>query len=110
MKVKVPDRPDVIPELLAAALDTAFAVRRRFGRMASGVHTIAIDDGAGTFDDHRTAGSAQSGTGTFFLDTSLACVEAMDGSDGARPVGAASRPGAPSVVWIPQGFYIARPA
>ena len=78
LKVKVPDRPDVIPELLAAALDVTFAVRRRFGRMASGVHTIAIDDGAGTFDDHSTLGSAQSGTGTFFLDTSLAFVDAMD--------------------------------
>jgi hypothetical protein len=78
LKVKVPDRPDVVPELLAAALDVAFGVRRRFGRMASGVHTIAIDDGAGSYDDHSTAGSAQSGTGTFFLDTSLACADAMD--------------------------------
>jgi hypothetical protein len=78
LKIKVPDRPDVMPEQLAAALDVTFGVRRRFGRMASGVHTIAIDDGAGMFDDHRTAGSAQSGTGTFFLDTSLACADAMD--------------------------------
>lgn len=78
IKVKVPDRPDVLPEMLAAALDTALAVRRRFGRMASGVHAISIDDGAGGFDDHRTAGSTTSGTGTFFLDTSLACGEAMD--------------------------------
>jgi len=78
MKVKVPDRPDVMPEMLAAALDTALAVRRRFGRMASGVHAISIDDGAGGFDDHRNAGAATSGTGTFFLDTSLACADAMD--------------------------------
>jgi hypothetical protein len=78
MKVKVPVRPDVVPELLAAALDVAFGVRRRFGRMASGVHTITIDDGAGAYDDHSTVGSAQSGTGTFFLDTSLACADAID--------------------------------
>jgi hypothetical protein len=78
MKVRVPDRADVMPEMLAAALDTALAIRRRFGRMASGVHAISIDDGAGGFDDHRTAGAATSGTGTFFLDTSLACGEAMD--------------------------------
>jgi hypothetical protein len=78
LKLKVPDRPDVMAEQLAGALDVAFGVRRRFGRMASGVHTITIDDGAGMFDDHRTAGSAQSGTGTFFVDTSLACVESMD--------------------------------
>ena len=77
LKVKVPDRPDVVPELLAAALDVAIGVRRRFGRMASGVHTIAIDDGAGMFDDHRTLGSASAGTGTFFLDTSLACADAI---------------------------------
>jgi hypothetical protein len=78
MKVKVPDRPEVMPEMLAAALDTALAVRRRFGRMASGVHAISIDDGAGGFDDHRTAGAATSGTGTFFLDTSLAVADAME--------------------------------
>jgi hypothetical protein len=78
LSVKIADRPDVVPELVAAALDTAFGVRRRFGRMASGVHTIAIDDGAGKFNDHSTLGSAQSGTGTFFLDTSLACADAMD--------------------------------
>jgi hypothetical protein len=78
LKVKVFDRPDVVPELLAAALDTAFAIRRRFGRMASGVHAIAIDDGAGGMDDHRTLGSTQSQTGTFFLDTSLVCADAID--------------------------------
>src|SRR6188472_2820792 len=77
LKLKVPDRPDVVPELLAAALDVAIGVRRRFGRMASGVHAIAIDDGAGMFDDHRTLGSASAGTGTFFLDTSLACADAI---------------------------------
>jgi hypothetical protein len=78
LKVKVPDRPDVMPEQLAAALDVAFTIRRRFGRMASGVHTISIDAGAGMFDSHSVAGSAQSGTGTFFLDVSLACADAMD--------------------------------
>jgi hypothetical protein len=77
VRVKLPDRDDVVPELVAAAIDTALAIRRRFGRMASGVHTIAIDDGAGTYDDHTTAGSAQSGTGTFFLDTSLAFADAI---------------------------------
>jgi hypothetical protein len=77
LKVKVPDRLDLVPELVAAAIDTSFGVRRRFGRMASGVHTITIDDGAGAYDDHRTAGSAQSGTGTFFLDTSLAFADAL---------------------------------
>ena len=59
MRLKAPDRSDLMPELVAAALDTAFAVRRRFGRMASGVHTITIDDGAGGMDDHMTAGSTQ---------------------------------------------------
>jgi hypothetical protein len=60
--------------------------------MASGVHAISIDDGAGGFDDHSTLGSAQSGTGTFFLDTSLACLDAIDGLrerwQGRRPVSA----------------------
>src|SRR5215207_183307 len=100
LKVKVPDRADVMPEQLAAALDIALSVRNRFGRMASGVHTIVIDDGAGSFDDHRTAGSAQAGTGTFFLDTSLACADAMDAqrerTRGRVPVSA--RPRRP---WLP---------
>jgi hypothetical protein len=99
VKVKVPDRADVIPELLAAALDVTFAVRRRFGRMASGVHTIAIDDGAGTFDDHSTLGSAQSGTGTFFLDTSLAFVEAMD-AQRQRMAGRRGVSASPSRPWF----------
>ncbi len=77
MKVKAPDRDDFVPELVAGAIDVALTIRRRFGRMASGVHTIVIDDGAGTYDDHSTAGSAQSGSGTFFLDTSLAFADAI---------------------------------
>ena len=77
MKVKVSDRDDLVPELVAAALDTTLAVRRRFGRMASGVHTIAIDEGAGSYDDHSTAGSTQSGSGTFYLDTSLAFADSI---------------------------------
>ena len=77
MKVKAPDREDLVPELVAGAVEVALAIRRRFGRMASGVHTIVIDDGAGSYDDHSTAGSAQSGSGTFFLDTSLAFADAI---------------------------------
>jgi hypothetical protein len=88
LKVKLPDRDDAVPELLAAAVDTAWSVRRRFGRMASGVRAITIDDGAGMFDTHRVAGSAQAGTGTFFLDTSLAfasAIEAQRERIGGRP-------------------------
>ena len=77
MRVKLPERDDLAPELVARALDTGLAIRRRFGRMASGVHTIVIDDGAGTYDDHTTAGSAQSGSGSIFLDTSLAFADAI---------------------------------
>jgi len=94
LKLKVPGRPDVVPELLAAALDTAFAIRRRFGRMASGVHSISIDDGAGGINDHSTLGSAQSQTGTFFLDTSLAFADSIDAQrrrlGGRRGVSAAT--------------------
>jgi hypothetical protein len=100
VKVKVPDRPDVAPELLAAAFDVALGVRRRFGRMASGVHTIAIDDGAGMYDDHSTAGSAQAGTGTFFLDTSLACTDAID-EQRRRLGGRATVSARPRRPWFP---------
>jgi hypothetical protein len=66
-----------MPEIAAAALDTAFAIRRRYGRMAAGVHTITIDDGAGGMDDHMTAGSTQGGSGTIYLETSLAFADAL---------------------------------
>jgi hypothetical protein len=77
LRVKAPLRDDLVPELVARALDVALGVRRRFGRIASGIRRITIDDGAGMFDNHRTLGSAQSGTGTFFLDTSLAFADAI---------------------------------
>ena len=77
MRLKAPDRSDLMPEVVAAALDTAFAIRRRYGRMAVGVHTITIDDGAGGMDDHMTAGSTQGGSGTIYLETSLAFADAL---------------------------------
>jgi hypothetical protein len=77
MRLKAPDRPDLMPEIVAAALDTAFAIRRRYGRMAAGVHTITIDDGAGGLDDHTKAGSTQGGSGTIYLETSLAFADAL---------------------------------
>jgi hypothetical protein len=77
MRLKAPDRSDLMPEIVAAALDTAFAIRRRYGRMAAGVHTITIDDGAGGMDDHMTAGSTQGGSGTIYLETSLAFADAL---------------------------------
>jgi hypothetical protein len=77
MRLKAPDRSDLMPEIAAAALDTAFAIRRRYGRMAAGVHTITIDDGAGGMDDHMTAGSTQGGSGTIYLETSLAFADAL---------------------------------
>jgi hypothetical protein len=77
MRLKAPDRNDLMSEVVAAALDTAFAIRRRYGRMTAGVHTITIDDGAGGFDDHATAGSTQGGSGTIYLETSLAFADAL---------------------------------
>ncbi len=93
MRLKAPDRDDLMPEVVAAALDTAFAIRRRFGRMAAGVNTITIDDGAGGMDDHLTAGSTQGGSGTIYLETSLAFADALSADrlrrGGARGVSAA---------------------
>ena len=77
IRLKAPGRGDLMPEVVAAALDTALAIRRRYGRMAAGVHTITIDDGAGGLDDHRTVGSTQGGSGTIYLETSLAFADAL---------------------------------
>ena len=72
VRVKMPDRDDVMAETIASAVDTTLAVKRRFGRMASGVRALAFDHGGGQFADGSVAGSAESGTGTIFLNTNLA--------------------------------------
>ncbi len=72
VRVRMPDRVDVMPEIIASTLDTTLAVKRRFGRMASGVRALAFDHGGGQFADGSVAGSAESGTGTIFLNTNLA--------------------------------------
>jgi len=94
LHLKAPGRDDLMPEVVAAALDTAFAIRRRYGRMAAGVQRITIDDGAGGFDDHSHAGSTQGGSGTIYLETSLAFADAM--SDQRRRT--AGRPGISAAV------------
>jgi hypothetical protein len=63
------------------------------------VRAIAIDDGAGGMDDHRTAGSASSSTGTFFLDTMLACADAMD-AQRRRTAGRRGISGVPTRPWF----------
>lgn len=77
LRVRLPDRGDLMPEVIAAAVDTALAIHRRFGRMASFVQTVAVDDGAGGFDNHTRAGSTQGGSGTIYLETSLVAADAM---------------------------------
>jgi hypothetical protein len=72
IRVRMPDRDDLMPEVIASAVDTTLAVKRRFGRMASGVRALAFDHGGGQFADGSVAGSAESGTGTIFLNTNLA--------------------------------------
>ena len=72
IRVKLPDRADVMAEAIASAVDTTLAVKRRFGRMASGVRALAFDHGGGQFADGSVAGSAESATGTIFLNTNLA--------------------------------------
>ena len=72
IRLRLPDRDDLMPETVASAADTTLAVKRRFGRMASGVHALAFDHGGGQFADGSVAGSAESGTGTIFLNTNLA--------------------------------------
>ena len=72
IRLRMPDRADLMPETIASAADTTLAVKRRFGRMASGVRALAFDHGGGQFADGSVAGSAESGTGTIFLNPNLA--------------------------------------
>jgi hypothetical protein len=72
IRVRMPDRDDVMPEVIASAVDTTLAVKRRFGRMASGVRALAFDHGGGKFADGSVSGSAEGGTGTIFLNSNLA--------------------------------------
>lgn len=98
VRVKMPDRDDVMPETIASAVDTTLAVKRRFGRMASGVRALAFDHGGGQFADGSVAGSAESGTGTIFLNTNLAFADDLVAqrlrmaAEGARGVSAVVPP------------------
>ena len=98
IRVKLPDRDDVMPETIASAVDTTLAVKRRFGRMASGVRALAFDHGGGQFADGSVAGSAESGTGTIFLNTNLAFADDLVAqrlrmaAEGARGVSAVVPP------------------
>jgi hypothetical protein len=77
VRVRMPDRDDVMPEAIASAVDTTLAVKRRFGRMASGMRAMAFDHGGGQFANGKVAGSAESGTGTIFLNTNLAFADVV---------------------------------
>ncbi len=98
LRLRMPDRPDMMPETIASAIDTTVAVKRRFGRMASGVRALAFDRGGGQYADGSVAGSAQSGTGTIFLNTNLAFADEVvalrreAAADGRRSVSAVVAP------------------
>jgi hypothetical protein len=100
IRVRMPDRDDVMPETIASAADTTLAVKRRFGRIASGVRALAFNHGGGKFADGSVSGSAESGTGTIFLNPVLAF--AGDQVAQRRRMAAEGRPGVP--MYVPPPF------
>jgi hypothetical protein len=77
LRVRLPVRPDVMAEPVASAIDTTFAVKRRFGRAAAGVLGLSFDHGGSQFATGAVVGSAESATGTVFLSPNLACADEM---------------------------------
>jgi hypothetical protein len=77
LRVRMPDRDDLMPEPIAAAIDTTLAVKRRFGSAAAGVHGLSFDHGGAHYASGAVVGSAESATGTVFLSPNLACADDM---------------------------------
>jgi hypothetical protein len=78
LRVRVQQRSDLMPEVLASAIDTTLAVKQRFGRIAGGVLGLSFNQGGGNFRTGRTIGQAESATGTVFLSPNLVFADDME--------------------------------
>jgi hypothetical protein len=77
LRLRLADREDLMPELVAAAIDTTLAIKRRFGRAAAGVLALSFDHGGPRFTSGAIAGEAGTATGTIFLNPNLTFADEM---------------------------------
>jgi len=75
--IGAPDRPDLMPEALALAADTATAVLRRFPEQAGAVRSIRFDRSERGLSTGRYSGVANSSSGTIHLTVGYVAADAL---------------------------------
>jgi hypothetical protein len=92
VKVRLPRRADLMAEPIAAALDTVFAVKARFGRAASGITKLSFDHGGEALTTGNVAGLAEGAAGVVVLTPNFVSSHLMgDERDRWRAQGRAPR-------------------
>ncbi len=94
LSVRVPRDTEVMAEPIAAALDTAFAIKARFGRAATGINAFSFDHGGELLEHGAISGVAEGGAGVVVLSPTFAGVEFLVDERRARL--AAGFPGRPA--------------
>lgn len=79
IRVRVPRRPDVMPEAVACAVDTALKVKQRFGVAARGIKHLSIDHDSYAFRHRQASGLATSSGVAIMLNADLVCADGFGG-------------------------------
>ncbi|MET0628258.1 MAG: hypothetical protein ABW033_07370 [Acidimicrobiia bacterium] len=103
LRVRLPRDTEVMAEPIAAALDTALAVKARFGRAASGIGGLSFDHGGEALATGAISGLAEGASGVVvltpnFVGADLLAEERRARADAGwrvRPAPASARPFAP---------------
>src|SRR5262249_5552728 len=76
--VRVPNRDDLIAELVASTIDTSLQIKHRFGSMASGIRLVSFDHGEGPAAKPHWAGLSVGSSGVVFLSPVLICADLIE--------------------------------
>jgi hypothetical protein len=77
IRVRLPRRDDLMPEPIAAAIDTALGVKARFGRPASGIVGLSFDHGGDALSTGDVAGLAEGASGVVVLTPNFVCADLL---------------------------------
>ncbi len=77
VRVRLPRRVDLMAEPIAAAIDTVFAVKARFGRAASGITKMSFDHGGEALTTGNIAGLAEGAAGVVVLTPNFVATQLM---------------------------------
>lgn len=72
LRLAAPDRPDLLVESVALAVETTVAIRRLFGPAASHIRELAFDRAESGFVSGQVAGTAHTNLGHIHLNVSFA--------------------------------------